>query len=215
MSSANPSIKREKLSKALREERAAHAATMAVLADYIAEKNLPERQPEWLLALFDHRELLIDALVGWEFEDGSCRECDCYSVCAIDCRKAHLLRVLVGPTETQRQVDAAHDEAMNEQGAQFGLRPRPAPTDYGTLNQMFRDVYGGQIIEGWQHMTGLAEWVGWPPARNLPPAALDADTAAGVIYSSTDGQSSVELCGECKQVAWAHLDTCSLGGRQA
>lgn len=125
------------------------AETCAILADL-----LEQRGESWLAQLMGRREELRNALASGELTgyDNACDDCGVSSVVGNNyshlaaCAHAALMRIVGGPDETQRQVDAAHGVALN-------LAP----------------VAGPYAVNRWSspppRMIGLGESVGAIPPR--------------------------------------------------
>lgn len=109
------------------------AETKAVLADL-----LEQRGESWLAQLMGRREELRSSL--WHTECLVCGGGDFLH--ERECRVAELMRIVGGPEETQRQVDASHEAALNlapvagpyavnlpQLGTQSGARARVTALD--------------------------------------------------------------------------------------
>lgn len=112
---------RDLLKDRLAAAKKSEADTLAVLSDL-----LEERGESWVMEVVRGREELLNFLADVE----SAGTNQCFACSGPDgshsriCRNAHWLRVLGGPEETQRQVEAAWEEALQSHRLNFRERSR-------------------------------------------------------------------------------------------
>jgi len=123
------------------------AETKAVLADL-----LEQRGESWLAQLAGRRQQLADVLRrgGYRSDgDAGCSECATEEerLHQRECHRGELARIVGGPEETQRQVDAAHEAALAN-GPGFNLE---------TMRSAFQRVL--PLDQSPPRLIGLAETI--------------------------------------------------------
>lgn len=134
------------------------AQTRAVLDDV-----LHERGQSWLAEVARQRNAIFGYLTGLEDKYGRiwrCSSCDAKRVGELHsaaCVHALLCRIIGGPEETQRQVDAAHEEAMAERGL-FDIPPVQNGLWRAPQIRVDPNTGEGQVLVFSEET--------WPPPRN-------------------------------------------------
>ena len=151
------------------EERA--AGLELVLRDVLAERG-----ESWLFEVVKRREELLEALkhgerLGENYEDcGSCA--GVLSEHSRTCPLAHMLRIVGGEEERQRQVDAAHGEALE------AMRPAVNVTRPYFTEQAARYLEDRLIAEARRPSAVFDLARNFEP-RDLPPREVRVYSAAG------------------------------------
>lgn len=120
------------------------AETRAILADLLEERGL-----SWLARLAGRREELLE-VIGVQCR---CHDASPYDirVHAQRCPVGDLLRIVGGPEERQRQVDAAHEAALSDDLRRMvATNPNPHPGPRLTIDDMndaFRRRYAGRLVD--------------------------------------------------------------------